>query len=102
MTVATLEEMEVRAREVPALDKDLHRQLQQLFVEKGTLQQLVRAIYDLRQDVMGALAGAHMTSDDMVKMCIGLQGQVQGINNVLGLIFTLMQKPNDEEEEEKS
>jgi hypothetical protein len=98
MTVSTFEEMEIRAREVSGLDKDLHRQLRQLFTDRGTLQQLVRAIYDLRQDCMTSLAGAHMTSDDMVKMCIGLQGQVQGINNVLGLIFTLMQDPVEEED----
>lgn len=95
----THEEFIARAEEVRTLDPDLWRQLRQLYVEKGTLQQLVRAMLDFKRDVQETLANTHMISQEDIHKAIGLQGNVRGIDNVLGLIFNLMQEPQQEAED---
>jgi hypothetical protein len=98
----TFEDFLRRAREVQKLDPTLHKQMASLYVDGGTLQQVVRAVLDLREDIQTRLSNTYMVDDSAVKVCIGLQGQVLGINNVLGLIHELMRQPEEETDEIKA
>jgi hypothetical protein len=70
------------------------------FVQKGTLKQLVRAILDYRMDISVAFERSDIVSEDAVKVAIGLQGQIRGIDNILALIHELMTQTKPEEEED--
>lgn len=98
----TFEDFLRRAREVQKLDPTLYKQMASLYVDGGTLQQVVRAVLDLREDIQTRLSNTYMVDDSTVKICIGLQGQVLGINNVLGLIHGLMRQPEEETDEIKA
>lgn len=98
----THEEFIARAKEVQELDKDLWRQLRSLYVDGGTLQQLVRAILDFKTDIHERMANTQMVTDEAIRTAIGLQGQVLGINNVLALIEELMKEPEAEGETENA
>ena len=100
--LVTFEEFVARAYEVQKLDPTLHKQMAHLYVDRGTLQQVVRAILDFRTEMQQNLANTYMVDDNAVKTCIGLQGQVLGINNVLGLIHELMRQPEEETNEIKA
>lgn len=89
----TFDQMIAQAREIRSLDPLLHRKLVHLYVEGGPLCQLVRAMLDMKGDLTEAMMGTHMITDDKIRTALGLQGQVLGINNVLGLIHTLMKEP---------
>jgi hypothetical protein len=94
------EEFLARAKEVQELDKTFGKQLRSLYVDKGTLQQLVRATLDLRDDLKEALAKNHIVNEESIRMAIGMQGQVSGIDTVLGLIFDQMNAAEDNEADE--
>jgi hypothetical protein len=96
----TYEEFLLAAKEVSELDKDFDKQLRALFVQKGTLKQLVRAILDYRMDISVAFERSDIVSEDAVKVAIGLQGQIRGIDNILALIHELMTQTKPEEEED--
>lgn len=91
----TYDEFLARANEVQQLDKRLAGQLRALYVERGTLQQLVRAILDQRRDLSSAMESADMISEDAVRKAIGIQGQIRGVDTVLMLIHELMTKEED-------
>lgn len=93
------DEFLARAKEVTETDKDLWKQLRALYTDRGTLQQLVRAILDMEEDLKEGLANTQMISDEKIRVAIGLQGQVLGIKNVLGLIAELMREPAKAEED---
>lgn len=94
------DEFLARAKEVTEIDKDLWKQLRSLYVDKGSLQQLVRAIMDMEGDLKETLANTQMISDEKIRVAIGLQGQVLGIKNVLGLICELMREPAKADDDE--
>lgn len=91
----TYEEFINRARDVQP-DNDLWRQARSLYVDGGTLLQVVGAILDQRKNVVHQLENTHMIRDEDIRMAIGLQGNVRGIDNVLQIIHGLMLDPNSE------
>lgn len=94
----THEELIARAQEVKELDPQLWREIRSLMVPGGTLLQVVRAVLDLRRDMQDAMTNIHMVSDEAIRRCIGMQGQVLGMNQVLALFVTLMAEPVKAEE----
>lgn len=95
------DEFKARAFEVGELDRTLGKQLRSLYVDNGTLQQLVRAIYDLRGDLQESLSKGMMVSDEAIRVAIGLQGQVLGIDTVLDLMLTLMNTTEAKDDEDE-
>jgi len=96
----TYEEFLIEGQSVKALDPTLWKQMRQLFVEHGTLVQIVAAILQARADLQERLANSQIIEDRDVRMAIGIQGQVLGINNILALIYELMQEPTPEADDE--
>lgn len=94
----TYEEFLARANEIQVLDKDLWRQMRSLYVDRGTLQQVVRAIQQFKTDILEQMSNRQMISDEHVRIAIGLQGQVLGINNILALLHGMMQEPPADDE----
>lgn len=98
MANLTYEEFLDKAKEVQELDKNLNKQLAHLYVERGTMQQVVRAILDQRDDLKESLSKTLMINEENIRIAIGIQGQVSGIDTVLALIHHLMQQPEEAEE----
>lgn len=96
----TYEEFLALAKGVQKLDSGLHRQLRSLMVEGGTLAQLTRVILDTRDGLQEQLANKQMIEDRDIRIAIGMQGQVLGLNNVLQVIWQTMQEPPKEDEED--
>ena len=90
------EEFLARAKAQETVDDDIAFQLRQLYVDGGTLLQLVHHMLDTRDQLREALAKTAMVDDNAIRRCIGLQGQVTGIDTALGVIHTLMnlESPN--------
>ena len=91
----TYEEFIERA-EGKAVDRELWRQARSLYVDGGTLTQIVSVILAQRTRVITQLANRHMIQDEDIRMAIGLQGNVRGIDNVLQIIHGLMLDPDAE------
>ena len=102
MSKLSTEEFIARAREIRELDQDLGKQLRSLYVDGGTLQQLVRAILDQRSDLQESLAKNLMVTEEAIRIAIGIQGQVLGMDTVLDLILNLMNSIGDEKDEQQS
>lgn len=98
----TWEEFLARAREVKALDKELWRQLRSLYVDNGSLQQVVRALLDTKEELQEGMANCHMVSDESIRRAIGLQGQIMGLQTALQAIHELMQEPREVEDEQEA
>lgn len=94
------EEFLARAREIRVLDKELWRQLRSLYIDNGTLQQLVRALLDTKEELQEGMANCHMISDENVRRAIGLQGQIMGLQTALQVVHELMQEPREVQDEE--
>lgn len=95
------DEFLARAKEVQELDKTFGKQLRSLYVDRGTLQQLVRAILDMRDDLKEALAKGHIVNEESIRLAIGVQGQISGIDTVLGLIFDQINTADSEADEDE-
>lgn len=91
----TYEEFLSRATNVTP-DADLWRQMRSLYVDRGTLLQVVAQVLEFRRDVMDRLASTHMIQDEDIRTAIGLQGNIRGIDNVLQIIHNLMIDPDSE------
>ena len=89
------------AKGVQKLDPGLWRQLRSLMVEGGTLAQLVRALLDTRDGIQEQLANKQMIRDEDIRIAIGMQGQVLGLNNALQVIYQALQEPPKEDEDER-
>ena len=100
MSKLSAEEFLERARQVRELDADLGKQLRALYVDGGTLQQLVRAILDQRGDLQESLAKNLMVTEEAIRIAIGIQGQVLGMDTVLDLILNLMNSIGEEDEQQ--
>lgn len=98
----TWEEFLARAREIRVLDKELWRQLRSLYVDGGTLQQLVRALLDTKEELQEGMANCHMISEESVRRAIGLQGQIMGLQTALQVVHELMQEPQEVQDEQVS
>lgn len=86
----------IRRAEGSTVERDLWRQARSLYVEGGTLTQVVKAILEQRTNVANQLANTHMIRDEEVRLAIGLQGNIRGIDNVLQIIHGLMVDPDSE------
>lgn len=94
------DEFIARAKEVPETDRNIALQLRQLYVDRGTLQQVVASILLGRQDLLEAMSKTQMVSEDAIRQAIGLQGQIAGIDYVLQAIHELMNvNPNPQEDD---
>lgn len=91
----TYEEFIHRA-ESSKLDEDLWKQARSLYVDGGTLTQVVKCLLQQRTNVANQLANTHMIQDEDIRRAIGLQGNVRGIDNALQIIHGLMLDPNSE------
>jgi hypothetical protein len=92
------DEFIARAMEVQKLDSGLGAQFRQLYVERGTLQQLVRMILDMRSDLKEALVNTRLLSEENIRLALGIQGQVSGIDIILDLILTQMNAEENDDE----
>jgi hypothetical protein len=90
----------IRRAEGAEVERDLWRQMRSLYVEGGTLTQVVKAILEQRTNVAHQLANTHMIRDEDIRMAIGLQGNIRGIDNVLQIIYGLTIDPDSEATDE--
>lgn len=95
------EEFLARAREAQPR-KSFARELQHLYVDNGTLQILVKMILQQRDVLLEALVNRHIVDETSVRMAIGTQGQVSGMDTILQSIFEAMKEEKADEMEDRS
>lgn len=89
------EEFIGRAREATARDPRLHRHLRSLLADRGVLAQVANELLNQMQSAKDILASQQMVSDEAIRIGIGQQGVVRGLEQALYVIHDLMQERED-------
>lgn len=99
----TYEEFIAAAREVKEHDRNLGRQLRDLYLREGgshgTLLQFVSIVLAGREHLKEAALQQQLLSEESIRMAIGTRGQVDGIDYVLRSLHKLMTDEPEENED---
>jgi hypothetical protein len=93
------EEFIGRVREAQARDPRLHRHIRSLLADNGVLAQLCNEILIQMQEAKDILASKQMVTDQDIRLGIGQQGVVRGIEQTLYVIHALMEEPDGSDSE---
>ena len=81
------------------LPQGMDRQLRDLAIEQGPLMYILAMCEGLKRSLTSQLTSRHMVLDEAIRMAIGIQGQLSGVDLVIQSLVEMLQKPAVPEEQ---